>query len=74
MAPLEAERMKMLAALNAEGLSHDAVRSLSDLAESLEHPGKCLEAVLESIDPNDRGELAKLLRMKKAIENGPFLD
>lgn len=66
--------MQLLAASSAGGLSHDAVRSLGKLAESLEHPGKRLEDILDTLDPKGRGELAKLRRMKQAIENGPYLD
>lgn len=52
--------MQLLAASSAGGLSHDAVRSLGKLAESLEHPGKRLEDILDTLDPKGRGELAKL--------------
>jgi len=55
-------------------LSHDAVRSFGDLAESLEHPGKKLEDILEALDPKAQGELAKLRKIKQTIENGPYLD
>jgi hypothetical protein len=74
MASLEAVKMKLLAASSAGGLSHDAVWSLGNLAESLERPVKRLEDILETLDPKDHGELAKLRRMKQAIENGPYLD
>ncbi|MGY8693219.1 MAG: hypothetical protein ACKVGW_03365 [Verrucomicrobiia bacterium] len=74
MASLEAVKMQLLAASGAGGLSHDAVCSLGNLAESLEHPGKRLEDILETLDPKDQGELEKLRRMKQTIENGPYLD
>jgi pyruvate-formate lyase len=74
MASLEAVQIQLLAASNADGLSHDAIASLGRLAESLNRPEKRLEDVLATFDPKDRIELEKLRRMKKSIENGPFLD
>jgi len=64
----------LLSSSSAGGLSHDAVRSFGDLAESLEHPGKKLEDILEALDPKAQGELAKLRKIKQTIENGPYLD
>ena len=74
MAALEAVKNQLLAASSAGGLSYDAVRSVGDLAESLEYPGKQLEDILETLDSKDQGELAKLRKMKQTIENGPYLD
>ncbi|MDG2256015.1 MAG: hypothetical protein P8L49_13765 [Opitutaceae bacterium] len=74
MASLETVKKQLLTASSAGGLSHDAVRSFGDLAESLEHPGKKLEDILETLDPKDQGELAKLRKIKQTIENGPYLD
>jgi hypothetical protein len=50
------------------------VRSFGDLAESLEHSGKKFEDILETLDPKDQGELAKLRKIKQTTENGPYLD
>lgn len=74
MASSEALQMRILAASKAEGLCHDAIRSLGDLAENLEKPDKRLEEILETLDPKDKGELERLRRMKATLERGPYLD
>ncbi len=66
--------MRILAASKAEGLCHDAIRSLGDLAENLEKPSRRLEEILETLDPNNIGEFERLRRMKDTLERGPYLD
>lgn len=74
MASSEALQMRILAASKAEGLCHDAIRSLGDLAENLEKPGKRLEEILAMLDLKNKGERERLRRMKDTLERGPYLD
>lgn len=74
MGSLDAVTMQILAASRSEGLSPDAIRSLGELAASLSESDRRLEDVLDTIEPNSEAEAIAVERMRKAIENGPYLD
>lgn len=67
-------QMMIKAASCSGGLSRDAIHSIGALAARSARPGRCLEDVLEDLDPKDQGGLEKLRRIKNATQNSSYLD
>lgn len=56
------------------GQSRDAIHSIGSWASRSARPKRCLEDLLEELDPMDQGGLEKLHRIKNAAEGSSYLD
>lgn len=74
MASSQEIQMMVKAASCSGGLSRDAIHSIGSLAARSVRPERCLEDVLEELDPKDQGGLEKLRRIKTAAQNSSYLD
>jgi len=71
----EQEIQTMIRAASCSGgLSRDAIHSIGSLASRSARPKRCLEDLLEELDPMDQGGLKKLRRIKNAAEGSSYLD
>ncbi len=74
MASTQEIQLMIKAASFSGGLSRDAIHSIGSLASSAVRPQRCLEDLLEELDPKDQGGLDKLRRIKNAAKGSSYLD
>lgn len=74
MAASQEIQMMIKAASCSGGLSRDAIHSIGALAARSSRPERCLEDLLEELDPKDQGGLEKLRRIKNAAKSSSYLD